>query len=262
MNPPSQKKVHRYNNRKRWGEPITSFGLILFNRSSVNNGIGSQYRFLLQQRRDTFEYMDFIRGMWRSEKELPTLFTLMSVEERIRIEHFTFHELWEDLFVDKRSKIYEELYPEAKGRYDSIAHLIPTILKTTETSILSPPWGFPKGRKNHFRESEIECAIRETEEETRISHSKIEMISPLRKYSERFQGTNGQLYARHYFLAKVDVESLPEKIIIENPIRKETISEEAQEVEWLSYEEACKRLNVRRQLMLREALLYIRLRFD
>lgn len=239
--------VHRQ--RRRYNdEPITSFGLILFHKSTSDDIL-----FLLQQRRDTFEYMDFIRGSWRSEGQLVALFTLMSADERRRIRDYTFRELWDDLFVDKSSKLYHDLFPNAKKRYEGVRHLIPNILDTTQTYVDEPPWGFPKGKKNNFREPEIECAMRETEEETRIEQKDIEVI-PECTYSEKFQGTNGRIYATHYFLAEVKDKISPDKIPTPNCIRTESISEEAREILWLSYTEGCKYLNPRRQLILLEAL--------
>ena len=252
MDPSIDKK--RVNNRYRRGkryyndEPITSFGLIVFHKL-----LSGEFHFLLQQRRDTFEYIDFIHGMWKSDGKLSALFTLMSAEERLRIREFTFQELWDDLFVERSSKMYREMYPKAKKKYESVRHLIPNVLDTTQTYVDEPPWGFPKGKKNHFREPEIECAVRETEEETRINRDDIEVI-PLHKYSEKFQGTNGKTYATYYFLSEMKTNLLPTKMSTPNCIRKDTISEEASEIMWVPYPEACKYLNPRRQLILRETL--------
>jgi len=232
-------------------DPIISYGLVIF--YMLQSG---EIQFLLQQRRDTFQYIDFLRGMWNYEGQLVSLFTLMSVEERRRIRDFTFQELWDDLFIDSKSKMYRDLYPAAKKKYESIHHLIPNILDTTQTYTNEPPWGFPKGKKSQYQESEIDCALRETEEETCIPKENFEII-PKCKYVEQFQGTNGKTYSTHYYLARLKNMISPKRMQTPHCIRKDTLSEEAQEIIWVSYSEACIFLNPRRQIILRESLMNI-----
>ena len=38
----------------------------------------------------------------------------MSIEERKRIRDYTFQELWDDMWVDKNSRIYKENFSKAK----------------------------------------------------------------------------------------------------------------------------------------------------
>ena len=253
----NKKKSTGFHHKKRIDEPVTSYGITLFYRGYFTESTTGEIYFLLQQRRDTFEYMDFIRGMWRTLYQAIALFTLMSIEERQRIRDFIFQELWDDLFVDKQSKMYKESYAKAKRKYDSIRHLIPHILDTTQTNVIEPPWGFPKGKKNSYHESEIDCAIRETEEETKIPASFIKTY-PHCKYSEQFSGTNGKVYATHYYLAETLVKHDIGKMETLDCIRKDTISEESRAVKWVTYEEASKYLNLRQQQILHEALDHIK----
>lgn len=249
MDPPHEKKKGGgYFRRWKKKEPISSFGLLIFHRTA-----DGEIYFLLQQRRDTFEYMDFIRGMWRQESQLSALFTLMSAEERLRVRNYTFQELWDDLFIIKTSKIYSDLLPRARRKYDVVHSLIPNILDTTRSHTSDPPWGFPKGKKNHYKESEVECAVRETEEETRIDSARIKVYEDCR-FSEQFQGTNGKAYATHYYLAEIGNLGLPDRIETPDCIRKTSLSEEAECIMWVSYDDARAYLNHRRRLILRDAL--------
>jgi hypothetical protein len=104
------KGYKKRNSFSSFNDPITSYGIILFSRNE--NGI----LFLLYQRRDNFEYMDFLRGLWQSESQLPSLFELMSYDERDRLRNYTFDELWNDLWVKHDSKIYREGYSMAKNK--------------------------------------------------------------------------------------------------------------------------------------------------
>lgn len=228
-------------------EPITSYGLILY---CIVEG---QPMFLLYQRRDSFEYMDFLRGVWSVENQLPSLFTLMSIEERQRIRDYTFKELWDDLWVEHTCRIYRDGYLKAKKKYDSVKNIIPQILDSTTSHIKSPPWGFPKGKKNGYHEDPIVCALREFGEETRIPTEEITIIQNI-PYVENFKGSNGKAYSTHYFLAQIPSNHLPKPHDTPQCIRKTAVSEEASSVEWYTYEDACRLLNPRRQNILRSAL--------
>jgi 8-oxo-dGTP pyrophosphatase MutT (NUDIX family) len=67
--------------------------------------------------------------------------------------------------------------------------------KWTETE-----WEFPKGRRN-YKEKDLECALREFNEETGISSTKITIIENVLPFEEIFIGTNHKSYKHKYFLA-------------------------------------------------------------
>ena len=66
-----------------------------------------------------------------------------------------------------------------------------------------PEWEFPKGRRN-FQEKDLDCAIREFEEETGISRSNIQIVKNLMAFEEIFVGSNHKSYKHKYFLAYTD----------------------------------------------------------
>jgi ADP-ribose pyrophosphatase YjhB (NUDIX family) len=244
--------AHNNHNSKEYGkklfssgEPITSYGLIVYTI------IHSVVYFLLHQRRDTFEYMDVIMGIWKNQNQLPLYFGAMSLDERVRLREYTFRELWDDLFVDKTSKMYKDSYLKAKKKYDYIRHLIPSLLDSTESSINEPPWGFPKGKKNNYKETDIQCAIRETQEETKVLPESLSIV-PKHKFSEHFVGSNGKPYITHYFLAKTSKIENVMRIDTPDCIRKDTVSEEASDVKWVTYNEAISLINPKRQHILQE----------
>ena len=230
-------------------EPITSYGVLLY---SFREGSTTPV-FLLYQRRDNFEYMDFMRGGWSSEGQLPALLSAMSHEERQRIRDYTFQELWDDLWVVHDCRIYRDGMAKARKKYDAIRSRIPHILDTTSSCIREPPWGWPKGKKNGFHEDPLTCALREFEEETRLDVSSIEIVNPS-PYTEDFKGSNGKAYATHYYLAEMPFPAEATRMNTPQCIRKTTISEEASDVQWFTFEEACAHLNPRRQAILCSAL--------
>jgi 8-oxo-dGTP pyrophosphatase MutT (NUDIX family) len=64
-------------------------------------------------------------------------------------------------------------------------------------------WEFPKGRRN-FQEKDIDCALREFEEETGLSKKDITVIENLMPFEEIFLGSNHKSYKHKYFLAYTD----------------------------------------------------------
>ena len=241
--------------KKKKNQAIHSYGIILYTY------INDEIYFLLYKRRDNFEYMDFIRGLWSSKGQLPCLFSLMNNEERDRIRNYTFSELWDDLWIEHSSRIYRDGKERANRKYNSVYDYIPKLLETTNSQISSTPWGFPKGKKNSSKEKAITCALREFSEETCIPSYNIEIINYL-PFCERFTGSNGKLYATNYYLAYMPYDEalkhFPEKKNTPNCIREETISEEASDVDWFNYSNACQKLNHRRQLMLKDVINYLK----
>ncbi len=217
-----------YDKYKRGSDPITSYGLI------VKSVMDSKDVYLLHQRRDNFEYMDFMRGNWRDRKQATFLISMMSHEERYRIQNYTFGELWDDLWVDHNCRIYKD-DTKAKRKYDTIKPFIQKILDSCDKDN-KLPWGFPKGKKNRG-ETNLECAIRECKEETNIPFSDIEIL-PFHSISETFRGSNGKMYKTEYFVGYI-----PEPLnsgIIETPqcIRKTTVSDESRDAGWFTLSQA------------------------
>lgn len=237
----------RYNRKKRrQAEPITSYGLIVYTIQD-NTPL-----FLLYQRRDNFEYIEFVRGIYDNPSQLPALFSSMSSEERSRIRNYVFEELWADLWVEKSCRVYKDGFEFAKNKYNAVKHMIVETLDTTTSHIKSTPWGFPKGKKNGHTEPDIDCARREFREETRLTDDiKVMEFTP---FIENYKGSNGKAYATYYFIGKMENNTIPEIMYTKDCIRKTTISEEAENVEWLKYHDAYKRLSPRRQIMLKLAL--------
>ena len=62
-----------------------------------------------------------------------------------------------------------------------------------------PEWGFPKGRRIRT-ESDLDCAIREFNEETNIPRDAYTILKDIR-LDETFMGLNGIRYRHVYFVA-------------------------------------------------------------
>jgi 8-oxo-dGTP pyrophosphatase MutT (NUDIX family) len=187
--------------------PITSYGIILFKSSSVG------LKFLMIRRKDSFGYIDFIRGKYAPHniEHLINIFDEMSNEEKKRILKKPFEELWSEMWGDTNnvnsqykseeivSKKKFELLKDGIIIDNKVITLNDIILKST-TSWDETEWEFPKGRRNH-KEKDLDCALREFQEETGISSDSITVIENIMPFEEIFIGSNHKSYKHKYFLA-------------------------------------------------------------
>ena len=113
----------------------------------------------------------------------------------------------------------------------------------------TPEWELPKGRRSS-RERDIDCAIREFEEETDLNKSDYNIITNLLPINEEYIGTNGVRYKHIYYYAMfigdkeltinqdkyeqyseisdmewVHIQQAPDKVRPEYPFKKEVINE-------------------------------------
>ena len=217
---------------------IKSYGLIVY---AVNSREHQEIRYLLFQRRDTYEYMEFLRGIWSTTADLYSLFSKMSITERERLRDHSFSELWNDLWVNSKSNFYSVTMTQ-KYKFNQIKSSIPFLIEETPCSVMEPPWGFPKGRKN-AREKAKECAIREFTEETKV-YSDI-VISDMPPLSEKYIGTDKKKYETKFFVGKIADIVYPCKTLFPQGIRKTFISEESNDVGWFTLKQAKEKLNDR-----------------
>lgn len=238
--------------------PVTSYGIIL---AYIQEG--QEPKFLLEQKRDTYGFIDFIRGLWTTIDNVYDALSLMTKEEKERLINYSFDEIWDDIWISKYLSIYKDGKARAKRKYDSLGDIKKFIYdyeimignpvkNTCSSTIREAPWGFPKGRAD-TGEDYIKCALREFEEETQIPASKIR-VWQLGPYTETFIGHNNRLYHTVYYLAYCN-ELLPIKYIETNDvIRKKMVSDEVSDLKWVTYREACALINPRRQALLKKVL--------
>jgi len=185
--------------------PITSYGIITFRRSEK----GLQY--LMIRRKDSFGYIDFIRGKYScyNIEQIQKSVNEMSVEEKARLESQPFERLWRDLWSDTNGIQYRGEESSSSKNFETIKSginynnsiiTLNDIIKQSDTNWKETEWEFPKGRRN-TQEKDIDCALREFEEETGYSASKLEVIANLLPYEETFIGSNHKSYKHKFFLA-------------------------------------------------------------
>lgn len=266
---PRSKKQHTnvHTNTTKHDHPIHSYGLILFSLCTPDQpitGSDPEPRYLIYQRRDNYEYMDILRGIWNTEERFKELVSALSTDERERLLSYTFKELWDDLWIVHGSKIHTEGYERARKKYEQIRPRLHEILADTTGGEMEPPWGFPKGKKisdGKREEEDTVCALREFQEETRMEIKDIKLW-PTLPFVEVYKGNNDKMYSTNYYLAEIPCALDIKKIETPECIRQTALSEESADALWVSIEEACLKLNPRRQIILKKIDRLIRDRYD
>lgn len=219
--------------------PFTSYGLIPYYREGVN------IFYLLIQRRDTMEYIEFIMGRYKSSS-LSKYLSLMTRDELDRLQNYPFDKLWSDLWIGRNK--YKQ-YTKAKEKHDMQS----IDFDAVKCKCLSDaPWGFPKGRKNFVKENVINVAVREFEEETKLSAKNL-YVNKTKVISETFRGSDNKIYCYNFFLANSPNAPIPARTNTPNCIRQTTISDEVMNVKWVTFEDGIKMLDEPFKNILRKA---------
>jgi len=184
--------------------PITSYGIIVFRFSTE----GVQY--LMIRRKNSFGYIDFIRGKYSSNNlaQLNTIIDEMSIYEKNTILTKNFELLWSEMWCESNIQYKNEEY-SSKKKFENIREgllindkliTLKDIVETSKTKWIETEWEFPKGRRNQ-KEKDLDCALREFEEETGILKTDIKIIENVLPFEEMFIGSNHKSYKHKYFLA-------------------------------------------------------------
>jgi len=186
--------------------PITSYGIIVFRKNTKGN------QFLMIRRKDSFGYIDFLRGKYviHNKEQIQNILNEMSVEEKERIKNNSFENLWSLMWGDT-TNLYQYKSEEinSQKKFDLLKNgieinneklTLSNLIESSNTNWLETEWEFPKGRRN-YQEKDFDCAIREFEEETGYLRSDIKIIENLIPLEELFIGSNHKSYKHKYYLA-------------------------------------------------------------
>ena len=186
--------------------PIISYGIIVFRK------VANQIQYLMIRRKDSFGYIDFVRGKYSpyNSFQLQNIVDEMTNDEKNSIMTNEFEELWQKMWGETARVQYKNEEQSSHKKYNLIKNGIlindteilslNDIIQKSATQWLETEWEFPKGRRN-YKEKDLECALREFEEETGISQYAISVVENILPFEEIFIGTNHKSYKHKYFLA-------------------------------------------------------------
>ena len=229
--------------------PITSIGFIAFTNNNHNHnsnnisddkniGTKNKFKFLMIRRKDSLGYVDFLRGRYKVNnlEYLQNMINEMTNDEKHRLLNKGFDELWTnlwgcDLGMNNRGeeKLSRDKFNNLRNgiNIDNKFINLENIIKKSNTNWIEPEWGFPKGRRNNS-EKDLDCAIREFEEETGYLYDDLNIIHNILPFEEIFIGSNYKSYKHKYFLAHIEPDKEPQIKYQETEVSK---------IEWKTIEE-------------------------
>lgn len=221
---------------KTCNEPIVSCGLISFclfnkknnkilNYSNLNknniNFDNIEIKYLIAQRKHTLGFIEFARGNYYISDyySIIILFKQMIQEEIDLICNNNFDTIWNSIWnnaYESKSNIY--FLSKNKFNYLKKNNTYINLVDISKTKPLwkDKEWGFPKGRPNNY-ESNLECSIREYEEETYHTSKIYNILLNYEPYEEILNGTNGYKYKHIYYVSNI-INTINEKIKYSNEI--------------------------------------------
>jgi 8-oxo-dGTP pyrophosphatase MutT (NUDIX family) len=236
---------------KNCNYPITSYGIICYRLKSDVETQSVHPEYLMVQRKDSLNFVEFIRGKYslRKRKYIMKMFTNMTEAERQEIKNNNFEDIWMKLWKVTNCQHFVSEFKESKVKFDQIknGYLLDTetgigiikfdidyILENTISTIDQSEWGFPKGKRN-INEQDMHCAIREFIEETSMKYKylKIQNIKPV---EEIFTGSNGIRYRHIYYIGSCS--NMNDKQVFHSNITRKVEFNEIQKVQWSKFSES------------------------
>ena len=197
-------------------------------------------KFLMIRRKNTLGYIEFIRGRYNPSDadSIIYLFQQMVQSEINMIEKLSIDELWDDLWATSSSnKIYDNEFKQSKEKFNKLKngdyhYDLYFFTKNVQPEYNTPEWGFPKGRRN-FYEKNINCAIREFNEESGYLEDDYKILKRLHTLTEVFLGTNEIKYKHIYY---VSINNNNKNLTLDKNNLKQY--EEIGDIGWFTYNEA------------------------
>lgn len=185
---------------------------------------------LMVRRKVSMCFMEFVRGKFETgDKEyIHRLIENMTSQEQMLIVRNDFETLWSKLWGNSRDRNSAE-FEIAESKFNSIDKS--TILCDTG-SFNEAEWGFPKGRRSRG-ETDLQCAVREFNEETNIPEEAYKIIPNL-EFTEVFTALNNIRYKHIYFVACLKSSKFIDTSKKMTPMQSREISA----VEWKTLKEA------------------------
>ncbi len=244
-------------------KPITSFGLLGWTlRPTTNEGVEGlkaafsrisctnitfldqlrtlyrtghyQLNVCLIQRRNTISFEAFVRGKYSTVTELQLHKERMTNDEKYMILTKTWDELYAIVMADKDIKHIEKEKKKAKIMFETLnVKELFQIDDVPKPTFHEPSWEIPKGRR-YSHEKDLQCALREFEEETNIPSQDVVIFNEDHWCIEEFCGMNLKTYCNKYFVGFIHPLTIGPFIDEKNANQ----TAEVRNVAWFSFEQA------------------------
>ena len=212
--------------------PITSNGIIAFRKNPETK----IFEYLLIRRKHTLGFIDFIRGKYSvyNRYYISNMIFQMTNDEKEMLKTMSFDDIWFNIWEKPANfSHYKNEETVSKEKFNQLKHgingeyTLTDLVNTCLSVWTEPEWGFPKGRRN-YNETDLDCAIREFNEESGFQLSKMNVVNNILPFEENFCGSNYKMYKHKYYLTYMDYES-------SNKIA--SLSNEISDIKWKPYTE-------------------------
>lgn len=229
--------------------PTMSYGMIVY---QIRNKIPY---YLMVQRNGTPEFREIIKGKldfnnYAYIKRLVQHLTLLEIKRIQTQSHEALYNDMDKYYKIKKNKQYYDKMEMVQQNYMKLINgfvnndgilvkfdnILDELMAEKVETFLEPDWGFPKGRRNYKMnvESDLECAIRELNEEAGLHPNEYELWNNY-WVIESYNGSNDVKYSHKYYIAK----SKNNVSTIIDPCNKYQIGE-VRKIGWYTYENAVK----------------------
>lgn len=195
-----------------------SHGVAMCKYNKNTNGV-PEVKILMVKRRYTYAYFSFVFGYYKkhNKKRIQHLFNNMTFGEKIDILSMNFSNMWYRLWLCEPEKNYDkykqntatehqiknlDYYFRKRKKFESIflrddGKLLRRLINNSKNA--STPWEIPKGGANS-NEQDLNCAVREFEEETGISPDKYTVLWNVNPIMSSHKDDN-IIYKSNYYVA-------------------------------------------------------------
>ena len=165
-------------------------------------------------RKDSLGYVDFIRGKYplQNKQYLLNIINEMTTTERENIQHHDFDTLWYGLWGNHVGIQYRGEEKKSRKKFNILKegvqikndfYNLDSLIKECSYEWDEPEWGFPKGRRD-YNEKDMDCALREFEEETGLSKDNVSIVQNIVPIEEIFTGSNYKSYKHKYYMGFIN----------------------------------------------------------
>lgn len=198
--------------RKVTDKPIIkyrhSIGIVLFRRNPTISGV----EVMCVRKRSTYAYHSFVHAQYKSTSDdcILALLNKMTPDEKVDLLSLNFSQIWFRVWIygTYRHVFYASCAHKFENNFcaDKGARLQRLIQESASGEIV---WEIPKGRRDP-NEDQLDCAIREFQEETDIGPGQYKFVTVGRNHLMSFTHYDeGVSYTNSYYIAVTDSDFEP-----------------------------------------------------